>query len=72
MLEITNRQKGPVQLVIRSKVHNGGFTCLNIPGMGAGKNVYHLEDELTTEYVERAKKTGLISTRYVDTVIEGE
>jgi hypothetical protein len=73
MIEITNRQKGPVQLVIRSEVHNGGFTTLNIPGIGAGKNVILLKDELTTEYVGRLERNGFISTKYVNnTVIEGE
>lgn len=72
MIEITNRQKGPVQLVIRSKNHNGGFTTLNIPGIGAGHNVFLLEDELKTEYVDQAEHHGLIKTRYVNTVIEGE
>lgn len=70
MIEIKNRQKGPVQLVIRSKVHNGGFTTLNIAGIGGGNNVYYLEDERMTEYVERAKKDGSIETRYVNTVTE--
>jgi len=72
MIEITNRQKGPVQILVRSEVHHGSFTTLNLPGIGAGNNVYNLADELTTEYVEKAEKSGLISTRYVNTVIEGE
>jgi hypothetical protein len=39
---------------------------LNIPGIGSGHNVYYLEDELTTQYVERAeKKFGQIKTRYI-------
>ncbi len=66
MIEIENRQRGPTQLVVRSKVHNGGFTTLNIPGMGAGKNVYFLEDERMTENVARAEKDGFIKTRYVN------
>lgn len=57
-----------MQLVVRSKVHNGGFTTLNIPGVGAGKNFYDLEDELMTEYVERSEKKGEITTKYVNTV----
>lgn len=68
MIEIENRQNGPIQLVVRSMTHNGGFTTLNIPGIGSGKNVYTLEDERMTEYVERVKKDGLITTRYVNKV----
>ncbi len=66
MIEITNKTKGPVQLVIRSKTRPHSMSVLNIPGMGKGNNVYYLEDELSTEYVERAdKKFGLIKTKYV-------
>lgn len=72
MILIENKLKGPIQLVVRSKVHNGGFSTLNIPGMGAGKNFYALEDERMTENVERAKKDFLIDYKIVNTVIEGE
>jgi hypothetical protein len=66
MLKITNKKKSPVQLVIKSKKRPHSMTCLNIPGIGSGKNVYYLEDELTTEYVERAeKKYKLITTKYI-------
>jgi hypothetical protein len=65
MIEIKNKMKSPVQLVIRSRKAPKAFTTLNIPGLGAGKNTYYLEDERNTEYVERAEKMGLISTRYL-------
>jgi hypothetical protein len=65
MLEIKNNKKHPVQLVIRSRKAPRAFTCLNIPGVGAGKNVYYLEDERATEYIDRAEKEGLISTRHI-------
>jgi hypothetical protein len=67
MIEITNRLQGPVQLIIRSRTKSRAFTCLNIPGRGSGRNVYQLEDERTTEYIERAVRDGLISTKYVNT-----
>lgn len=63
MIEIRNKTRGPVQLVIRSKKAPKAFTTLNVPGIGAGNNIYLLEDERNTEYVERAEKLGLISTR---------
>jgi hypothetical protein len=65
MLEIKNKQKFPVQILVRSRTAPRAFTCLNIPGVGGGKNVYYLEDEKNTDYVERAEKDGLISVRHI-------
>ncbi len=65
MLEIKNKQKFPVQVLIRSRKAPRSFTCLNIPGVGGGKNVYYLEDERSTEYIDRAEKDGLISTKHI-------
>jgi hypothetical protein len=66
MIEITNKQKSPIQLVIKSRKQPHSMTCLNLPGIGSGKNVYYLSDELTTEYVERAeRKYKLITTKYI-------
>lgn len=65
MIEIKNKTKGPVQLLIRSRRSPRSFTTLNIPGIGAGNNRFLLEDERNTEYVERAEQMGLISTRYI-------
>lgn len=65
MIKITNKQRGPVQVVIRSRRAPRSLTCLNIPGVGSGKNVYLLEDERATEYIERAEVQGLISTQHV-------
>jgi hypothetical protein len=65
MIEIKNKQKSPVQLVVRSRKAPRAFTTLIIPGVGKGRNVRLIEDELVTEYIERVEKMGLISTRYV-------
>lgn len=65
MLEITNKKKYPVQLIIRSRKTARSFTCLNIPGIGANKNKYLLEDERSTEYIDRAEKDGLISVKRI-------
>jgi hypothetical protein len=65
MIEIKNKTKGPVQVLIRSRRSPKSFTTLNIPGIGSGKNTYLLEDERNTEYVERAEKIGLITTRHL-------
>jgi len=65
MIEIKNKTRSPVQLLVRSRKSPRSFTTLNVPGVGAGNNVYILEDERNTEYVERAEQMGLISTRRV-------
>lgn len=65
MLKITNKQKTPIQLIIKSKSAPREYTCLNIPGVGAGKNIYYLTDELKTDYIDRAEKNGFISTKYI-------
>jgi hypothetical protein len=65
MIEIKNKERGPVQLVVRSGLRPRSFTTLIIPGIGAGKNVRYIEDEKMTEYVERAEKKGHITTRYI-------
>lgn len=74
MIEITNRQKGPVQLLVKSSKKPRSFTCLNIPGVGKGKNVYYLEDERDGEgcTIDLAVKNGLISKRYVKNKSKGE
>lgn len=73
MIEIRNRQKFPVQVVVRSRRAPKSFTTLNVPGVGAGKNVRLIEDELVTDYVERAEKMGLISVRHIkNTLVKGE
>lgn len=65
MIEITNKQKSPIQVVVRSRKGARAFTTLNIPGIGANCNVYLLADERHTEYIDRVEKMGLISTKYV-------
>ena len=65
MIEIKNKTRSPVQILIRSRKSPKSFTTLNIPGVGAGNNSYMLEDERSTEYVERAEQMGLISTRHL-------
>jgi hypothetical protein len=65
MIEIKNKFKSPVQILVRSRKAPHAFTTLIIPGIGAGKNVRAITDEQSTEYIERVEKMGLISTRYV-------
>lgn len=66
MIEVKNKTRSPVQLLIRSRKAPRAFTTLNIPGVGKGKNVILLEDErVIPEIIERLKKMELISHRYV-------
>jgi len=72
LLEIRNRNKFPVQLVVKSRRAPNSFTTLNIPGIGSGKNIFLLDEERTTEYIDRAEKNGLISIRNTTNVNKGE
>jgi hypothetical protein len=65
MLEITNKNKFSLQLIVKSLEAPKAFTTLNIPAIGRGKNVYLLKDERVTEYIHKAEREGLISTRYL-------
>ncbi len=70
MIEIKNKMKGPVQVLVRSRVEVPGsgsrsFTTLNIPGVGAGNNIYVLEDD-------RLAKLEMISVRHVPNKIRKE
>jgi hypothetical protein len=70
MIEVRNKNRFPVQLVVRSRKSPRSFTTLNVPGMGSGKNVILLEDERATEYVDRLEKMGLISTKHLTNQLE--
>lgn len=65
MIEIKNKQKSPVQIIVRSRTAPRAFTTLIIPGIGKGNNIRLIEDELKTDIIERVEKMGLISTRYI-------
>ena len=66
MLEITNRKKFAMQLVVKARKTPGSFTVLNIPGIGSGKNIFLLEEEMSTDYILRAEKQGFITTKILD------
>lgn len=68
MTEITNKQRGPVSLIIRSRAGKKPqhFTTLTIPGIGAGRNVVTIEDEMVTDYIEQARRDNLITVRVLN------
>jgi hypothetical protein len=73
MIEIRNKTKSPIQLLVRSKQNPSSFTTLIIPGVGKGHNVKLIEDERMTDVIERVVKSGHISTRYISNrVVKGE
>ena len=65
MIELTNRTKSPISVLIRSKNRPRDFTTLTIPGIGKGHNVKLIADEATTEYVDRLVKQKLISKKEI-------
>lgn len=66
MLEITNRNKFPVQVMVRSRKTTRAFTTLTIPGVGAGKNVVTIEDERTTPNIDKVEKQfRLVTTKHI-------
>lgn len=68
MYEITNKQRGPVQLVVRSRRGPSPreFTVKNLCGIGSGENVWHCEDELMTDYIWKAENEKLIAVQYIE------
>lgn len=70
MIEITNKQRSPIQVMVRSRTEVPGsgsksFSTLIIPGVGAGNNVYLLEDERSTEQIDRLFASKQIAIRHV-------
>lgn len=65
MIEVRNKTKGPVQIMVRSRTASQAFTTLIIPGVGKGNNVKYITDEQATEYIDRVEKLGFISTKYI-------
>ena len=73
MIEITNTQRGPVQIMVRSKLKLRSFTTLAIPGRGKGNNKVIIADEAMTDQIrdlEHDKR--LISTRRIRNNQQGE
>jgi len=65
MIEIENKGRSPIQLVVRSKVAPRAFTTLIVPGIGSGNNIKVIEDERHTDVIDRIERMGLITTRYL-------
>jgi len=68
MLEVTNKLRSPIQIMVRSKRKVDSYTTLTIPGIGGGKNTVILEDERMTENIERLRKDKLLEYKYIEDV----
>ncbi len=65
MIEITNRERGPVQLMVKSGNYVSGFTTKILPGRGKKQNVYVIQDEQWTPQIGLLEDLKMISTRTV-------
>lgn len=65
MIEITNTQRGPVSIMVRSTKKVRSFTTLTIPGRGAGDNKRIIADERATENIAAVEELGMITTKKV-------
>lgn len=66
MIEITNKMRTPVPIIVRSRTAPRAFTTLTIPGVGKGKNVVLIDDERYTDEIGKLERdTGFIKTRRV-------
>lgn len=74
MIEITNKNKFPIQVMVKSRRSPRSFTTKIIPGKGSGFNTWLCEDERVTEYIKRLEDAKLIATRHIPniTVQKGE
>ena len=66
MIEITNRDRGPVQLMVKSRNYVSGFTTQILPGRGKKQNVCLIEDEQWTDQIGLLEELKMVSTRRVN------
>jgi hypothetical protein len=77
LLEITNKTKGPIQILVKSTQGSynkkqqacvnttRAFKSLNIPGIGGGLNVITIPDEKMTDHIKQLEAKKLIKIRHV-------
>jgi hypothetical protein len=66
MIEITNLNRTPIQIIVKSKRTTNAFTVLNVPGVGKGKNKILIEDGIHTPYIDQAERSGYIKQRILN------
>jgi hypothetical protein len=63
MIEVKNKTRHPVQVMVRATRQNHAFHTTVIPGIGKGKNVRRWPEELITEQIRRLEKEGLLALK---------
>lgn len=66
MIEITNLKRSPLQLIVKSKRTTNSYSVINLPGIGKGKNKILIEDNLHTQYIDDAERSGYIKQRVLN------
>lgn len=66
MIEIVNKERGPIQLMLRSSTKANGFNLVVLPGRGAGKNRRVIADEEMTPQIKHLESLRLITTNTLD------
>lgn len=80
MLEITNKKKHPVQLIVRTQREVPGsgtknFTTWNIPGIGSNRNVITIPEERLNgceKYLDNLKEMNWVKVNKVSNKIKSE
>ena len=63
MIEVKNKTRQPVQVMVRSATKNRAFHTTVIPGMGKGKNVREWPEELITDQIRQLERDGLLALK---------
>ena len=63
MIEVKNKTRQPVQVMVRSATKNRTFNTTVIPGMGKGKNVRRWPEELITDQMRHLEREGFLVLR---------
>ena len=74
MIEIRNKTRSPIPIMVKSRKAPRSFTTLTIPGMGADANVVLIPDEKWTDEISRLEEKKMISVRRISNnqIREGE
>jgi len=65
MLEITNLDRSPLQLIVKSRKKLRAFTTKVLPGRGSGHNKVRIPEEISTEWIDRLKDLRLIDVKVI-------
>jgi hypothetical protein len=63
MITITNLQRSPLQLMVRSNKKTRDFNTKVLPGLGRGMNTCKLPEERITDQIRRLEKDGFLTLK---------